>query len=176
MVVVLWILLVSIGSALLNSSALLFLCSLLAVMPLIELVNYNGFFFVEASMTNFGSKKLLFDTNAPALLVKSSFSTKKDSTSISRSVHSVETFDIITDLETTTILLLESWRRNIIIYNDRRGETGEIPLIEAFPYHVAESVYVEHMCRYRVGIMDFYPASLIGRTMRTASSEWDRRR
>ena len=78
MVVVLWLLLISIGAAQSNSSALA-LRSLLAVLPIIELVKYNGFFFVEASMNNFASKRLLFDTNAPTLLVKSSSSTKKAS-------------------------------------------------------------------------------------------------
>lgn len=61
-----------------------------------------------------------------------------------RGPDSVESFDIITDLDTTTILLLESWRRNIVIYNNRRGEIGQIPLVEAFPYHVADSAYVEY--------------------------------
>lgn len=79
MVVVLWLLLISIGAAQSNSSALALRRSLLAVLPIIELVKYNGFFFVEASMNNFASKRLLFDTNAPTLLVKSSSSTKKAS-------------------------------------------------------------------------------------------------
>ena len=52
----------------------------------------------------------------------------------------VEQFSIVTDLSSTILLLQESRRRNVVIYNQRRGKAEQLPLVEVFPYLIEESV------------------------------------
>ncbi len=52
----------------------------------------------------------------------------------------IEQFSIVTDLSSTILLLQESWRRNVIIYNQRRGKAEQLPLVEVFPYLIEESL------------------------------------
>ena len=54
--------------------------------------------------------------------------------------NAVEQFSIVTDLSSTILSLQESWRRNVVIYNERRGKVEQLPLVEVFPYLIEESL------------------------------------
>lgn len=43
---------------------------------------------------------------------------------------------IYSDLGTRTLAMDESWRKNVIVYNNRRNTTREISFIEVTPYLV----------------------------------------
>ena len=52
----------------------------------------------------------------------------------------VEQFSIVTDLSSSFLLLQESWRRNVVIYNQRSCKAEQLPLVEVFPYLIEESL------------------------------------
>ena len=49
---------------------------------------------------------------------------------------------IYTDLGTRTLLMEESWRKSLIIMNERRNSTREIPFISVTPYKLKSSTSV----------------------------------
>ena len=49
---------------------------------------------------------------------------------------------VYTDLGTRTLLIEESWRKSLIIMNERRNSTREIPFISVTPYKLKSSTSV----------------------------------